>query len=78
MPLAEFWFNSNFHTSLKLTPFKALYGFPPPTIQTYVLGTTSVAALDTLLSQREAIIVTLRANLATAQERMKAQADKHR
>ena len=41
-------------------------------------GTTRVAALDTLLSQREAILVTLRVNLAVAQERMKAQADKHR
>ena len=37
-----------------------------------------MAALDTLLSQREAIIVTLRANLAIAEERMKAHADKHR
>jgi len=27
--LVEFWFNSSFHISLKLTPFEALYGFPP-------------------------------------------------
>ena len=50
LPLAEFWFNSNFHTNLKLTPFEALYGFPPLTLQSYVLGTTRVAALDALLS----------------------------
>ena len=49
LSLVEFWFNSNFHTSLKLTPFEALYGFPSPTLQSYVLGTTRVAALDDLL-----------------------------
>ena len=30
LPLAKFYFNSNFHTSLKMTPFEALYGFPTP------------------------------------------------
>ena len=78
LPLAEFWFNSNFHTSLKLTPFEALYEFPPPTLQNYVLGTTRVDVLDSLLCQREAILATLRSNLAATQERMKVQADKHR
>ena len=67
LPLAEFWFNSNFHTSLKLTHFEALYCFPPPTLQSYVPGTT-----------REVVLATLRANLAAAQERMKVKADKHK
>lgn len=78
LPLAKFWFNSNFHTNLKLTPFEALYEFPPPTLQNYVLGTTRVDALDSLLCQREAILATLRSNLAATQERMKVQADKHK
>ena len=43
-----------------------------------MLGTTRVAALDALLCQEEAILVTLRANLAVAQEKMKIQADKHK
>jgi len=30
LPLAKFYFNSNFHTSLKMTPFEVLYGFPTP------------------------------------------------
>ena len=37
-----------------------------------------MAALDALLCQREAVLATLRENLATAQERMKVQANKHR
>ena len=51
LSLAEYWFNSNFHTSLKLTPFEALYGFPPPTLQSYIPGTTRVDALDSLVSE---------------------------
>ena len=78
LSLAEFWFNTNFHTSLKLTPFEALYGFAPPTLQSYILGTTRVNALDSLLCQRDAVWTTLRSHLVVAQERMKFQVDKHR
>uniref|UniRef100_A0A7N2LY12 Integrase catalytic domain-containing protein n=1 Tax=Quercus lobata TaxID=97700 RepID=A0A7N2LY12_QUELO len=42
LPLTEFWFNSNLHTSLKMSPFKALYGFPPPKLQSYIPGTTKL------------------------------------
>lgn len=76
--MAEYWFNSNFYTSLKLTPFEALYGFPPPTLQSYIPGTTRVDALDSLLCQRAAVLATLKGHLAAVQEKMKFQADKHR
>ena len=78
LSLVEYWFNSNFHTSLKLTPFEALYGFPPPSLQSYILGTTRVDALDSLLCQRAAILATLKGHLVAAQEKMKFQAEKHK
>ena len=53
LPLAEFWFNTNFHSSIKLTPFEALYGYPPPKLVDYVPGTTRVAAVDLLLQDRQ-------------------------
>lgn len=66
LPLAEFWFNSFFHTSLKLTPFEALYAFHPPKLQGYVPITTRVDALNSLLSQRQAILDTLKVHLSAA------------
>jgi hypothetical protein len=32
LPWAEFWYNSAFHTSIGMTPFKALYGRDPLTL----------------------------------------------
>ena len=53
LPLAEFWFNTNFHTSIKMTHFEVLYGYPPPRVLDYVAGTTFVSAVDLLLKDRQ-------------------------
>jgi transposase InsO family protein len=37
LSLAEWWYNTSYHTSLNLTPFQALYGFPPPQVAEVVL-----------------------------------------
>ena len=76
--LTEFWFNSNYHTSTKMSPFKALYGFAPPRILDYVPGLTKVAAVETVLHDRSILLELLKQNLVVAQARMKAQADQHR
>ena len=78
LPLAEFWFNTNFHSSTKVTPFEALYGYPPPRLLDYIPGTTSVEAVNDHLQKRQQIMSLLKQNLLLAQERMKIQADKHR
>ncbi|KAK4390194.1 Transposon Ty3-G Gag-Pol polyprotein [Sesamum angolense] len=38
LSLVEYWYNTNFHTGLKLTPFQALYGYVPGpvTIDPYI------------------------------------------
>ena len=46
LPLCEFWFITNYHTSTKCTPFEALYGVPPPRLLDYIPGTTKVDAVD--------------------------------
>ena len=52
LPLVEFWFNINFHTSIKLTSFEALYGYPPLKVAEYVPGVTRVATVDSYLQDR--------------------------
>jgi hypothetical protein len=38
LPLAEYWFNTNYHTSTKLSHFEALYGYLLPRLIEFVLG----------------------------------------
>ena len=78
LPLAKFWFNTNFHTSAKLSPFEALYGYPPPRVIDYVASTTRVGVMDLLLKDRQQLLALLKQNLHAAQERMKQYADKKR
>ena len=76
--LAEFWFNTNYHTATKLTSFEALYGTAPPRLLDYVPGTSQVAVVDTLLHSRQQMLSLLKQNLVVAQARMKQQSDLHR
>lgn len=76
--LAEFWYNSSFHTALGCSPFKALYKTEPnfggmPNI---TVSTDSVSADTALEYQAQTEI--LRAQLTRAQQRMKSYADKNR
>ena len=66
LPLVEFWFNTHFHSSLKLTPFEALYGYPPSKLVDYVPGTTSVAVVDSILQDRQQLFSLLKNNLTAA------------
>ena len=60
LPLAEFWFNTNFHTSTKLTPFEALFGYPSPRLLDYILGTTKVDSVDVQLRIRQQLMALLK------------------
>ena len=76
--MIEFWFNTNFRTLTKLTPFESLFGLPPPRLLDYILGTTKVNNVDVQLRTRQQLLALLKQNLVVAQERMKLNADKHR
>jgi len=41
LPLAELWYNTKFHIAIQLTPFEALYGYPP-SIPTTIKNTNSL------------------------------------
>jgi len=77
LPLAEWWYNTNHHSSTGLTPFDAVYGYPPPPLLSYVPGTSANLAVDDLLKDRSTTISLLKENLHKAHNRMKVQADKN-
>ncbi|GJX87129.1 retrotransposon-related protein, partial [Tanacetum coccineum] len=78
LSLAEYWYNTNFHTSIQTTPYEAVYGQPPPSPIAYIQGQSLVDKVDRSLSAREAMVQLLKFHLQRAQQKMKVQADKGR
>ncbi|KAL0300959.1 UNVERIFIED_CONTAM: hypothetical protein Sradi_6372700 [Sesamum radiatum] len=63
LSLAEYWYNTNFHTGLKLTPFQALYGYVPGplTIDPYI--PTSQPEVREYLQERARMLEVMRVQL---------------
>lgn len=78
LALAEFWYNTNYHSAIKTTPFEVLYGQQPPTHVPYLPGFSTVDAVDRSLVAREKLIHNLKHHLKAAKHRMKQMADKKR
>ncbi|KAK9913983.1 hypothetical protein M0R45_037782 [Rubus argutus] len=75
---AEWWYNTSHHSTIRMSPFQALYGTPPPSIHRYIPGSTAVHAVDRALRNRDSLLQSLKDHMALAQNRMKQQADKGR
>lgn len=75
---AEWPYNTSTHSATELTPLEITFGRKPPSFPQYLTGTSTVAAVDELLSQREDMFALLRQKLQKAQARMKEIADGHR
>jgi hypothetical protein len=75
LPLAEWWYNTSFHTTTKMIPFMALYGYHPPSITSSLKEKSNVQAVEDHIKNQQQVI--LKDNLTMAQNRMKQQADQH-
>lgn len=75
---AEFWFNTNYNSSTKSTPFKALYGRDPPQLLKGTTIPSSVEEVNQMTADRDTILQDLKTNLVKAHNQMKSYADKHR
>jgi hypothetical protein len=76
--VAKVYHLSGFHTSLKMTPFQALYAFPPPHVAEMFLADDTNEDAETMLQRRQEENITIKANLQQAQERMVHYANKNR
>jgi hypothetical protein len=78
LPLAQWWYNSNFHSSLKMTPFQALYGYAPPHPSLGHPPQSNIAVVDSFLRNRHRAMTQLKDNLIKAQACMKKFVDLNR
>jgi hypothetical protein len=75
---AEYWYNTNYHASLKSTPFEALYGRSPPVLIRGDVNLSAVEEVNKLTAERNAMLREMQEQLLRAQDVVRAQANKHR
>jgi hypothetical protein len=76
LSLAEYCYNTFFHSALGKSPFEVLYGCPPRHMGLDVEPVAHVLDLQSWLSRRAHMQELIRQHLLRAQDRMKRQADK--
>ena len=77
LPLAEWWYNTSFHTATKMTPFMALYGYHPSSITSSLRENSRVQAVEDHIEHQQEVLQLLKDNLILVQNRMKQYANQH-
>ncbi|KAL5701100.1 hypothetical protein ACHQM5_026475 [Ranunculus cassubicifolius] len=78
IPLAEWWYNTSYHSALQSTPFQVLYGYTPKVHVFPQQPQSGIPEVDTFLRERSQALQVIKDNLHQAQARMKQYSDKHR
>jgi len=78
IPLAEYWYNTAFHTALGKTPFEVLYGQSPRHLGISDTTVCQAQDLEGWLQERNLLNRLIHQQLLRAQQRMKHHADKNR
>ena len=78
LPWAEYSYNTSYHVSAKMTPFKIVYGHDPPILFRYGTPTSPIDDIDKYLVERDQTLALLKEKLNDAQSAMKSTKDKAR
>ncbi|CAL1407986.1 unnamed protein product [Linum trigynum] len=68
LPWVELWYNTSFHRTIDMSPYKALYGCEPPSIIPYREGDNRMEAVDQLLGRCDEVLRALKATFVAANE----------
>jgi hypothetical protein len=71
LPAAEWWYNNSFHSSIKMSPFEALYEYPPPQLGASAIPSDISSEAQQTLQERGDMLQTLQQQLAKAEKTMK-------
>lgn len=63
-PLEECLYNTTYHGATKLPPYEDFYGQQPPSITSYLSGTSKVQEVENLIQTHEWTLAPLKSNLA--------------
>lgn len=77
LPWAQYWYNTSFHNSAEMSPFKVVYGRDPPQLIAYYSNENDPPEIALLLQQRDKTLAQLKQNLLKAQARMEKMAKKN-
>lgn len=78
VPLAEYWYNTSYHSAIGRSPFEALYGYAPRHFGISSQHWMSSSDLSSWLQDRKLMDSLIKQHLARSRLRMKKQADKNR
>jgi hypothetical protein len=77
VPWTEFCYNSSFQSSLKMSPFRVVYGHDPPFDRSYTSGEARLPAVHEELTEHDELLAKVRECLELAQQRYKAYYDRN-
>lgn len=78
LALAEYWYNTSYHSSLGKSPFLVLYGHEPRHFGIDISQSCQIVDLNNWLVERELMQHAVKQHLVWAQNKMRVQANKHR
>jgi hypothetical protein len=76
LPWVEVCYNSAYHSVVKTSPFKIVYGREPPSVRTYTSGEAKLSVVQHQLSERDEFLVETRERLEQAQNYYKLYYDR--